>query len=278
MTKCRICNTKENRKLFSKYGYNIVECLNCGLFYTDFSPNSQFVKDFYKKDYFVGGGKKKSYDDFGKEEISSRITSKKRINILRLKNKGSVLDVGCAYGFFLSEMPIGWNKYGIEISKFAANFAKKINPKAKIKSNDITKNNFPGQKFDLITMWDVIEHLDKPKNVVSEAYKKLSRGGKIALTTGDVDSIIARIQKSGWHLYNPPQHLSYFSGKTIKKLLKSVGFKKITVTHETAYYPVSYILHKLSNLYGIPVPQNKFFERWIISLNLGDIMFVTATK
>lgn len=278
MTNCRNCNTNKKRKLFSKYGYDIVECLKCGLFYTDFSPSKKFAKDYYKKDYFVGGGKKKSYDDFGKEEISSRITSKKRIILLGLKNKGNVLDIGCAYGFFLSEFPNNWNKFGIEISKFAASLAQKINPNAKIKSIDIANNVFPRQKFDLITMWDVIEHLDKPKNVVSEAYKKLNKGGSIALTTGDVDSILAKIQKVGWHLYNPPQHLSYFSGATIKKLLKSVGFKKITVTHETAYYPISYIFYKISNLYGISLPKYKMFERWIIPINLGDIMFVTATK
>ena len=278
MANRRICDSKQKKFLFRKYDFDIVKCLNCGLYYTDFSPNQKFAKNFYTKNYFVRGGKKKSYDDFGKEETSSRITSQKRIKLLKLGKKGSVMDVGCAYGFFLSEMPDSWNKFGIEISEFAARIAKKNNPSANIKNSDMAINNFFGHKFDLVTLWDVIEHLDNPKKAVSEVYKVLSKRGKIALTTGDVDSMIAKTQGLGWHLYNPPQHLSYFSGTTIKKLLTFVGFKNVTISHQAAYYPVSYILHKISNLYGINMPNYKTFEDWIIPLNLRDIMFVTATK
>lgn len=278
MANCRVCGSGQKKLLFEKFGYRIVKCGDCSLIYTDFHPTPEFLRDFYSKNYFVDGNKKLGYDNYENEEESSRLTARKRINLLSLKPGGRVLDVGCAYGFFLSEVPDSWEKYGLEISKFAYSKAVNINPGATIRNGILKPSIFTRQKFDLITFWDVIEHLDKPKEVMALAYNKLKRGGKLALSTGDVDSIFSKVQRANWHLYTPPQHLSFFSPITIKKLLKSVGFRKISVSHPPAYYPVSYITHKLFSLYGIKLPQVPLIESVTFPVNLGDIMVVTATK
>ncbi len=275
---CRICGSPNKKLLFKKYGFDIVKCGNCNLVYSDFCPTRKFLKDYYTRNYFIGGNKKLGYDDYAKEEQSLRLTARKRIELLKLKSGGTVLDVGCAYGFFLSEMPESWNKYGLEISKFACTKAIDNNPDADIRNEIITPAIFANKKFDLITLWDVVEHLDNPKEVISIAYNKLKKGGKIVISTGDVDSLFSKIQRSNWHLYTPPQHLSFFSPTTIRKLLRSTGFRKVSVSHPSAYYPISYIVHKLSNLYNINLPTFKIMRNMVFPINLGDIVFVTAVK
>lgn len=278
MVRCRVCNSKGKRYLFKKYGFDIVKCHVCGLVYTDFKPTTRFLKDYYSKSYFVDGNKKLGYDDYAKEEISSRLTAKKRISSLKLKPKGVVLDVGCAYGYFLSEMPDNWKKYGLEISQFAYSKAVKTNPDANIKNQILTKSSFIDQKFDLITLWDVIEHLDDPKEVISTIYQKLKKGGRLIMSTGDIGSLFAKLQGKDWHLLNPPQHLSFFSTKTISTLLESIGFSQIKITHPSAYYPISYLVHKLESMYGQSIPIPKTISQKNIPVNLWDIMEIQATK
>jgi len=277
MVDCRICDSKNKKLLFNKYGFDIVKCNNCSLVYSDFHPTNKFLEKYYCKNYFVGGKKKLGYDNYGHEEQSSRLTARKRIGSLKLSQTGSVLDAGCAYGFYLSEMPSSWNKYGVEISHFAFSKAIKLNPDAHIKRGILTKRTFDNRKFDLITFWDVVEHLDNPAEVMAVAYKKLKKGGKLAISTGDVSSLFSKIQRSKWHLFTPPQHLSFFSPTTIKLLLKSIGFKNINISHSPAYYPVSYVFHKLDSMYGINLPMFTIKDL-VVPINLGDIMVLTAIK
>lgn len=278
MVNCRICGSPNKDLLFNKYSFDVVKCNGCGLVYSDFRPTQKFLKEYYAKNYFINGNKKLGYDNYAKEEQSLRLTARERIKLLKLKLKGKVLDVGCAYGFFLSEMPESWSKYGLEISKFACAEAINNNLDSDIRNKILTPKIFTGKKFDLVTLWDVIEHLDNPVNAVSTIHSKLKKGGMIAISTGDVSSFFSIIQRSNWHLYTPPQHLSFFSPTTIKKLLRSVGFKKISISHPPAYYPISYIAHKLSNLYNINLPTIKIMQNVIFPINLGDIMFVTAVR
>ena len=264
--------------MFKNFGYRIFSCLNCILIYTDFPPSRYFFDQYYSKNYFQAGGKKRSYSDYAAEEAALRITFRKRARRLRLPAQGQVLDLGCAYGFFLMELPPSWRKFGLEVSRYAAKLAQKNNPDATIKNGTLKLASFPNPKFDLVTLWDVIEHLDQPKKTLELVYRLLKPGGKIALTTGDVDSVFAKLQGSHWHLYNPPQHLSFFSGRTLSGLLETIGYKNIRANHPAANYPLSYLLYKLKNLYRLPLSVPAFAQKIIVPVNLGDIMFIEADK
>ncbi len=280
MDKCRVCGSSNFKKKFKKYNFWIVECQDCSLIITNFSPDKNFYQDFYKKDYFIQGENKRSYDDYSTEKKSLNQTFKCRIDSLSIKkeSQGNALDFGCAYGYFLQQMPSSWNKFGIEISSHAAQKAKKNNPDASIKIGKLESNTFPREKFDLITMWDVIEHLNNPKQDLKIIFDLLKGSGRFALSTGNVNSLLAKILGKKWHLYNPPQHLSYFSPKTIKTLLSSIGFSDIQISHPPAYYPLSYLSHKLGSLYDLKLSIPKKINSLVVPVNLWDIMKVTACK
>lgn len=275
---CNLCGSKKKKKLFKKYGYDIVRCQNCGFVYTNLVVDKNFVKDYYQQDYFEKGQKKHSYDSYEQQEIALKKTFKHKLNKLKLNSKGNLLDVGCAYGYFLSEAPKSWKKYGVEISKHAVKVARKENPRAIIKEGVLTPNLFSPTKFNLVTLWDVIEHLEDPKETLTVIFDKLKRGGKLVLATGNVDSCLAKKQGQNWHLYNPPQHLSYFSPQTITQLLTEIGYKKIKITHPFSYYSFSYLLHKLNNLYLKKERVLNLANKLVFPVNLWDIMMVEAIK
>lgn len=275
---CRVCQSPTSRPLFSKYGFPIVTCSSCNLVFTDFQPTPAFFKKFYSQTYFQNGSEKRSYQNYGAEADALKTTFAKRFASLNLLKTGKVLDIGCAYGFFLQVIPDSWSKFGVEVSNHAAQVAQKINPKAVISNTKNIPPSFLKHRFDLVTLWDVIEHLDQPADIIATSHRLLKKGGVLALTTGDVRSLFARLQGEHWHLYNPPQHLSYFSPQTITRLLTASGFTNIKISHPASYYPLAYLLHKLKSLYHLPLPLPNWSHKIILPVNLGDIMLVTATK
>jgi 2-polyprenyl-3-methyl-5-hydroxy-6-metoxy-1,4-benzoquinol methylase len=246
-----------------------------------FIPEFNFKPvDFYDKHYFKGSDSK-GYQNYKCMENSLRKTFIKRINKIEEKHKitgKDMLDFGCGMGFFLSEArKKGYRAAGIEVSDYAAGYCRtKYGFSILNNINDIDKN------FDIITMWDVIEHLEDPLNILSRVHDIMTADGLLVITTGNIDSAAAKLSGKKWHLFNIPEHLSYFSPKSIKYLLEKTGFKIRQIKYESSYYQIPYIVERLSkSLFGstdnffLKISRNlKFF----LPVNLFDIMTIYAGK
>jgi SAM-dependent methyltransferase len=143
----------------------------------------------------------------------------------------------------------------------------------------------PDASFDVAVLWDVIEHVPQPRELVCEIARVLRPGGLIALSTGDVRSWLARLSGPRWHLYTLPEHLSFFSPATIRQLLNSAGFRAERVLHSGAAYSVEHLVHRLHTHYPNrlvswlqQVLSKTRVYRWHIWVNLWDIMTVFAAK
>lgn len=282
---CRLCKSGEPLFLFTKYGYHIYRCRTCNLIFTAGNFSIKEIKEYYGKDYFLGSREKLGYHNYFAEEETFRLNSRERITeIEKLTNGRSLLDVGCAAGFFLDEArKKGFLVEGLEISEFMADYAGKRFG-LRIRKTPFQAKIFR-QKYDVITMWDLVEHLDDPVKILMEANKLLQKEGIIAMSTGDVKSLFARICGCHWHLYTPPQHLSFFDNKTIKWLLEKTGFKIVKIDNTGCYYTLSYLSFALKVKFPL-FPLNLFYDiiektrlaRAKIYVNLGDIMTVYARK
>jgi 2-polyprenyl-3-methyl-5-hydroxy-6-metoxy-1,4-benzoquinol methylase len=243
-------------------------------------------EEFYSKDFFVGKDKiTPSYTDYSQDrEILKPEFRKRIIQIKKYVNSGRLLDVGCALGFFLDEAKKDFDTYGVEISKFAAEYAsEKLG--LQVSNKKFLDVEFEDEFFDCITMWDVIEHLPDPILNLKKAYKLLKSEGLLVLSTGNIDSFMSKLMGKHWHLLLPPQHIYYFSQDTIKKLLKKTGFKVIAIKYFSKSMSLSHFFRRLSFLF-----KNRFLYclfkliesspvgRIRIELNLYDIMTVFAKK
>jgi len=149
----------------------------------------------------------------------SRKTLKKIGKVSEQKGK-RILDIGCSFGFFLdSARELGWETYGVEISKYASDFARnKLH--LNVTTGTINDVSYSDNFFDVITMWDVIEHLGDPVSSLKKIRNLLKPNGILALATPNIQSPLARLTKEKWEQIKPAYHLYYFSPRTLTKLLE----------------------------------------------------------
>lgn len=203
----------------------IAECNNCGLKFIRDIQSSDFYRKIYDKNYFAGD----VYKDYLKEESYRRSIFKSKIKLIRkhIPPKGIVLDIGCGMGFFLMEMEKeGYKIKGFEISEYASSIAsRKLN--THVFSSDFLNTDCLHTQFDIVTLWDLLEHLPDPESYLKKISQIIKSNGVLIIETLNTSSLTAKLLKEKWPLYSPPYHIFYFTDKTISLLLKQAGFKLI---------------------------------------------------
>ena len=176
-----------------------------------------------------------------------------------------------------------WDVKGIDISKEATDFARK-KLGLTVKTGDFLLENL-GKKYDIFCMWDTIEHLSRPDKYIKKISSNIKKDGIICITTGNVNSLLAKINGSKWRLINPKIHLYYFSKKTITLLLKNNGFEVVEIKDIGYHRSIGQIMYSLltpNERFGRKIydalNSRQLFEKKDIYLNTYDVMFVIARK
>jgi SAM-dependent methyltransferase len=193
------------------------------------------------------------------------------------------LEIGCALGFFLDEAGKDFEAHGVEISEYGSCYAReKLG--LDVKTGTLERNTYPESYFDVVVMWDVIEHLRDPRPLLKCAGEMMRPDGLLVFSTMDVGSLYARMLKDRWHLYDVPEHLAYYDRRTVSSLLDSAGFAVKDIRHNGNAYSVAYILYRLQVMYksGLFGRARSALEKigigdLIVPVNLGDLMTVYAT-
>jgi SAM-dependent methyltransferase len=248
-------------------------CRACHLGFVEQLPNAAAQEEAYSADYYVGS---RGYADYEQERLALQANFKRRIEDLRrYSSGGDLFEIGCAYGFFLELAARHWSTSGIDVSAAAADYARNRLHLDVVQSGVEDYPMKPESK-DVIVLWDAIEHLRDPFLAVEKIAKALRPGGILALTTGNVDALVPRIQRTRWRLFHP-LHLYYFSLQSMKKLLGQAGLEPIHSSHEGNDRSVRQMAQALGTRFGRIVERLPFANR-TIRVNLFDIMFVVARK
>ncbi len=281
---CIICNSDKISFFIRKNNCDIFCCNNCKLLFV--YPMKTDTATIYSDDYFCGAKKTFGYIDYDSDKEPMVPTFIKYLEIIEkiIPNRGKLLDVGAATGFFINiAKKRDWNATGIELSDFAASSAR-----AKgfdVKTGTLSSGDFLPESYDVITIFDVIEHFPNPLVEIKTASKILKKGGIIVINTPDTGSIIAKIFGKKWHLIVPPEHLYYFNSINLTTLLEKNGFKVIKKMKVGKHFTLQYIFKmlymwqklsfwkKLSNFFS-----KKIFSNISLPINTRDNIFIIAVK
>jgi len=226
--KCCICNSDNYVKLYTierpEGIFDIVKCKKCGHVYQNPRRNKKEIEKIYntRKKFYRSMPRKTNIKSF-------ELLYNKRLKIIeRYSKKGTLLDIGCSFGTFLKiAHKAGWETYGNDISKHIVNFAKR-KMKLNVFYGPIEKAKYPNNFFDVITLFDVLEHLTNPLKTLKECNRILKSGGLLIIQTPAIDSLYAKLKAKDWEYYGL-QHLNYFSKKSLEILLKKSKFKIIKI-------------------------------------------------
>jgi len=226
---CNLCKGDFKEELFFLNNFRIVKCKNCGLVFVDPQPEKEEIEQFYKthQNFYL--------ERYNRKKISKLKRSEKDIKRIQkfLKSKCnfskiSLLDIGCGCGFLLkSASDIGWDVCGIDISESEVKYAKTqfgVNAKVAHFPEEV---NLPHYFFNVITMFDLIEHLPNPFKGLKKCFHLLYPGGFLVIGTPNIQHFKAKRLKEKWLDLKPPEHLFYFSFSTLKSLCEKAGFKYI---------------------------------------------------
>lgn len=148
------------------------------------------------------------------------------------KQSGALLDLGCSSGSFLQSLSgTGWDLFGVEMSEKSAGQAR-AKSGAQVFVGDILDAEFESESFDVITCFDVFEHLYQPRQVMAKVVDWLKPGGIFYVLVPNVDSAEGHVFKGYWHGLELPRHLFHYSPKSLKFLAESVGLFEVSLeTH-----------------------------------------------
>jgi 2-polyprenyl-3-methyl-5-hydroxy-6-metoxy-1,4-benzoquinol methylase len=228
---CNLCGADDTSLRYQLNGWNIVSCQRCGLIYVNPMPNAETLRTFYTEDFFQGNRRPAGYADYLRDKGIHVRHFQAYWPLIRQEfpYPGRVLDIGCALGFFLDmARSQGWEAVGIELSEFAAQWARsKLG--LDVQTGTLLDAHLPKDCFDVVTLWATIEHLADPIGTLREAHRVLKPGGVILITTGEVEGILDRLSKGLCYWYEPPAHLYYFTTRTLRAMLQKAGFRSLRV-------------------------------------------------
>ena len=222
--KCPNCDSTENAPIMNKDHLVIVKCTKCEMvFVNPIFDEEHYLKTYQAADYqqIVKELGEDSHDyrreRFGKErvEIVERYVKKKPI---------SYLDVGCSTGFVVEAgKDAGWDAVGIELNPSAVRFGKKRG--LEIIEGDLSHKDLKSRKFDVISLFDVLEHIVDPKKIIQDCMNMLNDDGIIFLYLPNWDSAIVGLLGEKAHIIWPTEHLNYWSPETISKFFEVMNMK-----------------------------------------------------
>lgn len=218
---CILCQSDNLKPLAGYEKAYLCQCQACGFVFSQQIPAQEELDSYYH--------------NYGVNQYLSPITVKRYNELLdkfeAFRKTNKILDVGCGIGYFLEEAKKrGWQVYGTELSEKSVEIC--IQKGIKTTKGHLYKESFGTEMFDVITSFEVIEHVNNPVDEITTMRHILRQGGLVYMTTPNFNSLLRYRLKSAYNIINYPEHLSYYTPKTLRRLFVSRGFysQKIETT------------------------------------------------
>lgn len=227
---CPICNTRDWENARRVRGAWISKCAHCGLLATNnFLVGNATTNGLYKTS-------PEHHEEYRVHYLPRRLPAFERVipSLERFRRTGRLLEIGCSYGYFLETASrAGWRAEGVEISSFACQVARSKG--FVVHSGELQSLCSNSASFDVIAMWDVIEHLTNPREVVRQCKELLTPGGALIARTPNAGALERRGGLLGLayrqlaYPANTREHVFHFTPKSLSQLLGAEGFKRVEI-------------------------------------------------
>jgi 2-polyprenyl-3-methyl-5-hydroxy-6-metoxy-1,4-benzoquinol methylase len=279
---CRICGSPELEPRFRFRSCSVERCTGCGFVQVTEKPSAEDLKQLYGSGYFGKG--KYVEDKAAKNEQCFRM---RWLNRCGVEKGARLLDAGCATGDFLAAVGNRYDVWGMDISEFAIEEAKQRCPdlNGRLHAGLIEDLDFADESFDVIALWDVIEHVWDPVTVVANLAAKLKTGGRLIMSTPNVGAWTSRLMRKRWAFMTPPEHLGFFNRSTMRLLLEKNGLEECAWVTRGKSVNLDFLIYKLGRVFPGFVPQRfvrlvhgSRIGRTVLYVPTGDIQYVGAIK
>jgi dolichol-phosphate mannosyltransferase len=251
---------------------NIVECRDCGLIYEYPREVESAIEHQYSN----------VEDPTYERETGGRIRTFSRLldRVESFAQPGKLLDIGCYTGVFLDvARKRGWQVQGVEPSAWAAMKAQEKG--LQVVNSPFRETKFAPESFDVVTLWDVIEHLHDPLGELRAVHRILRPEGLLGMSTMDTHSLYARLTGRRWPWYMR-MHFYYFTRDSMTRMLEAAGFRVLSIERHKRIVSLRYFVEKGASLVpglgGIGRVVAAPFGRIYVTVDLGDIMNIFAVR
>lgn len=240
---CIVCSNKQLKPLNSYKRAFLVKCAGCGMVFSQKIPSNEELT--------------KIYTNYPRFTSLPPLTVKRYNELLDkmepFRRTNNLLDLGCSNGLFLEcAKQRGWNVFGTEYAQESIDYCATRNIKV-FKSNQLPDDFFK-LSFDVVTSFEVIEHINNPNEDMALVNKVLRKGGAFYFTTPNFNSISRIILKEKWNVIDYPEHLSYYTPSSIHFFLNANGYKKnFLITTGISFTRFSQSMNSESVSKSIPV-------------------------
>ena len=277
--RCPVCGTVMQLDSNLEDGKNFSKCLNCGLV-----KNERYEAERYSDKYFTEDYRKQYGKTYSEDFSSIYKDSLRRLKKIRIlldsdnmnKSKFSLLDVGCAMGFFLKAAADYGAEClkGVEISKYAASYVSR-NYGFDVYCGTFD-NYIESEKYDVVSFWYFLEHNPDPVSTFKKLADMVNIRGVISFSVPSVYGPVYRKNRSEWYRLHPKDHALDFTPKSLKIMLKQNGFRNIVII-PASFHPERYFKNFKGKNFFIKL--SAFFYRSIAKrIGFGDTLEVYAVK
>lgn len=220
---CLVCNSEALQKMENYESAHLCKCKSCGFVFCRQIPTPQELEEHY--------------EGYGRNDYLSPITINRYNALLdafeKYRKTNRILDVGSGIGYFLDEAKKrGWTVYGTEYTDEAVTICEKKG--ISMQKGKLAPENYEEGCFDVITSFEVLEHINNPQEEIKNFNTLLRKDGLVYLTTPNFNSLLRYRLKDQYNVICYPEHLSYYTPSTIHRLFRNSGFAKKKV--ETTGY------------------------------------------
>jgi len=230
MPSCQICNNKNHRSFMTVKDhdksdkFHLMECSSCGLVSVYPIPSGQKLNEYYKKEYYTLP--EKGIVGYLEETLNKAVFKTHLKHIKRYAKIGKLLDLGSGNGYFLKfAKENNWQTLGVEMSPDASKYA--TEQKLEILNDSIENVNLPKNEFEVVTMFNVLEHMTNLNSILRKVRDSLKPNGLLVIEVPNLDSLQRKVFKNSWCHLDVPRHIFHFRKRSFLKLIRKYEFRVV---------------------------------------------------